>query len=136
MCSTALVGGRAGWSRQKRERILASEVHGEAWRRIVAKEPLADIVEEIRQMTGDNRHVLIETAGVAVGAWSVRPDMRSTELLVAGVLLEAAGGLGLDELAHWVDVGRERAMRPAHTASVGVGPPRQVDQRSVERAAT
>lgn len=121
-------GGRAGWSQQKRDRILASEAHGEAWRRVTAGEPIADIVEEIRRIAGDSRHVLIETAGVAVGAWSVRPDMRSTELLVAGILLEAAGGLGIDELARWVEVGRERAMRPAHTASVGVGPPRQVDR--------
>ena len=130
------MGGRAGWSQQKKDRILASEVHGEAWRRVSAGEPIADIVEEIRQLAGESRHVLIVTAGVAVGAWSVRPDMRSTELFVAGVLLEAAGGLGVDELARWVNVGRERATQPAHTASAGVGPPHQVAQRSVGRAAT
>ncbi len=84
------MGGRAGWSQQKRDRILASEVHGEAWRRVMAGEPIADIVEEIREIAGDSRHVLIETAGVAVGAWSVRPDMRSTELLVCRCL--ARGG--------------------------------------------
>ena len=121
------MGGRAGWSQLKKDRILASEVHGEAWRRVSAGEPIAEIVEEIRRLAGENRRVLIETAGVTVGAWSVRPDMRSTELFVAGVLLEAAGGLGLDELVRWVDVGRERALQPAHTASAGVGPPRQVD---------
>ena len=129
------MGGRAGWSQQKKDRILASEVHGEAWRRVTLGEPIADIVDEVRQIAGESRHVLIETAGVAVGAWSARPDMRSTELFVAGVLLEAAGGLGIEELARWVDVGRERAMRPAHTASAGVGPPRQVDQRPGGRAA-
>lgn len=122
------MGGRAGWSQQKRDRILASEVHGEAWRWVTAGEPIADIVKEIRRIAGDSRHVLIETAGVSVGAWSVRPDMRSTELFVAAILLEAAGGLGIEELARWVEVGRERAMRPAHTASVGVGPLRQVNR--------
>jgi hypothetical protein len=126
-------GWSCGWSQQKRDRILASQVHGEAWRRIVAGEPIADIVEEVRGIAGDRRHVLIETAGVAVGAWSVRPDMRSTELLVAGVLLEAAGGLGLEELAHWVNVGRERAMQPAHSASAGIGPQHRAHHHSSER---
>ena len=112
---------------QKKDRILASQVHGEAWRRIVAGEPIAGIVEEIRGIAGGRRHVLIETAGVAVAAWSVRPDMRSTELLVAGVLLEAAGGLGLEELAHWVNVGREGDAVSSHrigrNRTAAQGPP-------------
>lgn len=105
--------------------MAGAEAEGEAWRRVTAGEPIAVIVEQVRQIVGDRRHVLLEAAGVAVGAWSVRPDTRSTQLLVAGILLEAAGGRDLESLTRWVEVGRERALQPPHTASVGVGRPRQ-----------
>ena len=74
-----------------------------------------------RERAGDRSHVLVETAGIGVGAWSARPNRRSTELLVAGILLEAAEGRGYEELAYWVEVGRERALQPPHTASAGTG---------------
>jgi hypothetical protein len=129
MCSTTVVGGRSGWSEQKRDRILQSECHGEAWRRVTAGESISGIVLEIQRIVGDRRHLLVETAGIGMGAWAARPDVRSTELLVSGILLEAAGGCSIDELARWVDIGRERALQPAHTASAGLGPPRRVISR-------
>ncbi|GAA3707306.1 hypothetical protein GCM10022204_26510 [Microlunatus aurantiacus] len=116
------MGGRSGWSQQKRDRILQAECHGEAWRRVVNGEPIAEIVAEVRRLVGDRGRVLIETAGIGVGAWSARPNRRSTELLVAGILLEAAEGRGYEELAYWVDVGRDRALQPPHTASAGTEP--------------
>lgn len=87
-------------------------------------EPIADIVEEIRAIAGDHSHVLVETAGIGVGAWSARPSGQTTELLVAAILLEASGGRGYEELAYWVDIGRDRSLQP-HTASAGTGPLRR-----------
>lgn len=96
---------------------------------MTAGESIAGIVLEIQRIAGDRRHLLVETAGIGVGAWAARPDARSTELLVGGILLEAAGGCGVDELVRWIDIGRERALQPAHTASAGPGPPRRVISR-------
>jgi hypothetical protein len=113
--------GRSGWSQQKRDRILQAECHGEAWRRVVAGEPIPVIVAEVRRLAGDRSHVLVETAGIGVGAWSARPSRRWTELMVAGILLEVAEGRGFEELTYWVEVGRDRALQPPHTASAGTG---------------
>ena len=120
-----MVGGRSGWSQRKRDRILQAECHGEAWRRVVNGESIAGIVEKVRAMAGDRSHVLVETAGIGVGAWSARPSRQTTELLVAAILLEAAGGRGYEELAYWVDIGRDRTLQPPHTASAGTGPLRR-----------
>lgn len=114
---------RSGWSQQKWDRILQAECHGEAWRRVVAGEPIPAIVDGIRQLAGDRSHVLVETAGIGVGAWSARPSRRWTELMVAAVLLEVAEGRGFEELTYWVEVGRDRALQPPHTASAGTGRP-------------
>lgn len=61
--------------------------------------------------------MLVEVAGVAVGWWAVKPSLPATELMVAGILLAAAGANDLDELNRWLQVGRERGSRPPHTAS-------------------
>ena len=77
---------------------------------------MSSIVSEIQVMTGSRTHLLIEQAGVGIGVWAVRPILPATELLVAGILLEAAGANDLDELRRWVDIGRERGLRRPHTA--------------------
>ena len=59
--------------------------------------------------------------GIGVGAWSARPSRRWTELMVAGILLEVAEGRGFEELTYWVEIGRDRALQPPHTASAGTG---------------
>ena len=67
-------------------------------------------------MTGPRSHLLIEQAGVDLGVWAVRPMLPATELLVAGILLEAAGANDLDELRRGVRVGCDRASQLPHTA--------------------
>lgn len=104
-------------SDQKRDRILQAQAHGEAWRRLSEGEPVAAIVEEIRSMAGERVQLLVEAAGIGVGVWSARPMLPATELAVAWILLEAAGANDLDQLDHWVRVGRDRGLQPPHTAS-------------------
>ena len=113
------MGGRSGWSQRKRDRVLQAECHGEAWRRVSDGESIAGIVEAVRGIAGDRGWVLVETAGVGVGVWAgrVSPLSQPTELLVAGILLQAAGASSKDDLARWVEVGRRRALEPPHTAS-------------------
>jgi hypothetical protein len=112
-----VAGRRGGWSQLKRDRVLQAACHGEAWRRAQAGESIAGIVAEVRSLAGDRAGVLVEMAGVTVGSWSVKPSLPATELLVAGILLAAAGADDVDELNRWLEVGRERGSRPPHTAS-------------------
>ena len=112
-----MAGRRGGWSQEKRHRVLQAECHGEAWRRAQAGESITGIVAEIRRLAGGRDQLLVETAGVGVGWWSVKPVLPATELLVAGVLLEAASATNLDELNRWLQLGRERGSQPPHTAS-------------------
>ena len=97
--------------------MLQAQCHGEAWRRAQAGESIAAIVEEIRGLAGNRAGVLIEAAGVGIGWWAVKPSLPATELLVAGILLDAADANDLDDLNRWLEVGRERGSRPPHTAS-------------------
>lgn len=124
--------GRSGWSQRKRDRILQAECHGEAWRRVVAGEPIPTIVAEVRRLAGDRSHVLVEIAGIGVGAWSARPSRRWTELMVAGILLEVAEARGFEEVTYWVGVGRDRALQPPHTASAGTGRRRPLTPSDLE----
>ena len=111
-----MAGRRGGMDQTKRDRILQAQAHGEAWRLVTESEAVASIVSEIQAMTGLRGHLLIEQAGVGIGAWAVRPMLPATELLVAGILLEAAGANDLDELRGWVRVGRDRGLQQPHTA--------------------
>ena len=111
-----MAGRRGGPDRQKLDRLLQAKCHGEAWRRADAGEAIELIVGEVRDLAGERSHVLVEIAGVGIGAWSVRPSLPATELLVAGILLGAAGANSLDDLRHWIAVGQERAAQRAYTA--------------------
>ena len=85
----------------------------------MAGESIETILAEIGAIAGDRSQVLVEVAAVGVGAWSARPALPATELLVAGLLLEAAGANDLDELSRWVQLGRDRALqRPYAMPSV------------------
>jgi hypothetical protein len=113
-----MAGRRGTRSSEQQDRILGSKCHGEAWRRILdGGESVSAIVDEIRRLAGGRRHVLVEMAGVGVGAWAARPSLPATELLTAGILLAAADASSLDELDRWLVVGRQRALQAPHTAS-------------------
>ena len=109
-----MAGRRGAPSREKLDRLVQAKCHGEAWRRADAGESIESIVGEIRALAGDDSHLLVEVACVGIGAWSVRPSLPATELLVAGILLTAAGANNLEDLHRWIAVGRQRAADGAY----------------------
>ncbi len=90
---------------------MQAKCHGEAWRRALAGESIETILGELRAIAGSRSQVLVEAAAVGVGAWSARPALPATELLVAGLLFEAAGANSLDEVSRWVQIGRDQALQ-------------------------
>jgi hypothetical protein len=85
---------------------------GTAIRLARASGPIDQAVAELRELAGGRGDLLAETAGVMVGAWSVRVDT-GDHLLGAGLLVLA--GADHDQIARWVEVGRERASTPRHS---------------------
>jgi hypothetical protein len=94
------------------DRILCARLSGSAVRLARAGGPIGEAVAELRELAGDRGDLLAETAGVMVGAWSARIDT-GDHLLAAGLLVMA--GADHDQIARWVEVGRERVMTPRHS---------------------
>lgn len=113
MCSN--IGMNSRRRPVNRDRLLATALHGTAWRRASEQGSIADAVEELRAMAGGRRDLLAEAAGTTAGSWSVRPAQHTgIELLVAGLLV--AAGVDYDKLQQSVDLGRERAQQGAPDA--------------------
>ena len=108
-----------------RDNLLASVLHGTAWRAAVEGQSIEDALRGLRALAGGRDDVLAEVAGVTAGSWMAWPEVRvGHELLVAGLLVMAAERLDYDLLAHWVRVGYERglqARRPVHGEPLGNG---------------
>jgi hypothetical protein len=94
------------------DRILCARLSGSAIRLARASAPIDEAVAELRALAGGRGDLLAETAGVMVGAWSARVDT-GDHLLAAGLLVLA--GADHDQIARWVEVGRERVMTPRHS---------------------
>jgi hypothetical protein len=107
------------------DNLLASVLHGTAWRAAVEQRPLDAAIVELRRLAGGRDDVLAEAAGVTAGSWMAWPQIRvGHELVVAGMLILAAERLDYDLLARWVQVGYERglqARRPVHGDPLGNG---------------
>jgi hypothetical protein len=93
------------------DRILCARLSGTAIRLARAGGPIDEAVAELRVLASGRADLLAETAGVMVGAWSARVDT-GDHLLGAGLLVLA--GADHDQIARWVEVGRERASTPRH----------------------
>jgi hypothetical protein len=93
-------------------RILCARLSGTAIRLARAGGPIDEAVAELRALAGGRGDLLAEEAGVMAGAWSSRVDT-GDHLLAAGLLVMA--GADHDQIARWVEVGRERVMTPRHS---------------------
>ena len=95
--------------------VLYSSLHGCALRYAAEKRDLAKSIAELRRLAAGHDEMLAEAAGITAGAWYASPATHvGHELIAAGMLILAAGGLGrpLDygELERWTRIGYERGM--------------------------
>src|SRR6478735_2627763 len=112
-----MAGRRGARGAQQTDRVLAAQCSGEVYRRAEEGESIAAIIAVVREMAGERLHVLVEDAAILAGVWAVRPSLPATNLIVAGILLEAAGANDLDQLGHYVKLSRERGRARPYTAS-------------------
>jgi hypothetical protein len=94
------------------DRILCARLSGTAVRLARAGGPIDEAVAELRALAGGRGDLLAETAGVMAGWWSVRVE-GGDHLLAAGLLVLA--GADHDQIARWVEIGRERVVTPRHS---------------------
>ena len=73
---------------------------------------MADAITAIRGVAGDRDDLLVQGAGIGVGAWSVNPGPPA-DLLAAGLLVGSVPRLELDVLLHWITVGQQRGLSGA-----------------------
>ena len=95
--------------------VRYSLLHGTAIRYAAEKRDLAKSIAELRKIAAGHDEVLTEAAGITAGAWFASPATHlGHELIAAGMLILAAGGLGkpldYEELERWTRVGYERGM--------------------------
>jgi hypothetical protein len=99
--------------------LLYSSLHGTAMRYAADRRDLATSIAELRKLAAGHDEVLAEAAGITAGAWYASPATHvGHELIAAGMLILAAGGLGkpLDygELERWTRIGYDRGMAIRH----------------------
>ena len=103
------------------DNLLISALHGTAWRYAVERRPLESSIAELKEIAAGRNDLIAEAAGITAGAWLAWPQTHiGHELIAAGMLIMAAGGLDYDLLGHWVQVGFERGQRskkPVHGES-------------------
>jgi len=93
------------------DRILAAKLNGRAQRLASAGGSVTDAVADLEAMAHGRRDLLAKEAGLMIGWWSAKAG--TGDYLVAAGLLVMAGA-DLDQLAHWIEIGRQRAMTPMH----------------------
>ena len=94
------------------DRILCARLSGTAVRLARAGGPIDEAVADLRALAGGRGDLLAETAGVMAGWWSVRVE-GGDHLVAAGLLVLA--GANHDQIARWVEIGRERVVTPRHS---------------------
>jgi len=94
------------------ERLFFGRLVGTARRLAVEQGSMARAIEEIRGVAGDHEDLLVQGAGLGVGAWSVNPGLPA-DLLAAGLLVGSVPRLELDVLLHWITVGQQRGLSGA-----------------------
>jgi len=73
---------------------------------------MADAIATIRRTADGREDLLVQGAGLGVGAWSVNPGLPA-DLLAAGLLVGSVGRLELDVLLHWMTIGQQRGLSGA-----------------------
>lgn len=94
------------------ERLFFGEVVGTARRLAAEQGSIADSIALIRTVAGGHDDLLVQGAGLGVGAWSVNPGLPA-DLLAAGLLVGSVPRLELDVLLHWITVGQQRGLSGA-----------------------
>ena len=72
---------------------------------------MADAIVVIQRLAGGREDLLVQGAGLGVGAWSVNPGLPA-DLLAAGLLVGSIPA-ELDVLLHWMTVGQQRGLSGA-----------------------
>ncbi|MGI3780765.1 MAG: hypothetical protein ACRYG2_08295 [Janthinobacterium lividum] len=94
------------------ERLFFGQLVGTARRLAVEQGSITDAIATIRQVAGPRDDLLVQGAGLGVGAWSVNPGL-PTDLLAAGLLVGSVPRLELDVLLHWMTIGQQRGLSGA-----------------------
>ena len=94
------------------ERLFFGQVVGTARRLAAEQGSIADGITVIRGLVGEHGDLLVQGAGLGVGAWSVNPGP-PIDLLAAGLLVGSIERLELDVLLHWITVGQQRGLSGA-----------------------
>jgi hypothetical protein len=94
------------------DRILGAKLDGTAQRLAAAGGPINDAVAELEALAGGRRDLLAEQAGLMAGWWSVNGGT-GNYLVAAGLLVMAGADHG--QLAHWIEIGRQRASTATHS---------------------
>ncbi len=94
------------------ERLFFGRLVGTARRLAVDQGPIGGAIDEIRAVAEGHTDLLVQGAGIGVGAWSVNPGPPA-DLLAAGLLVGSVPRLELDVLLHWITVGQQRGLSGA-----------------------
>ena len=94
------------------ERLFFGQLVGTARRLAAEQGSMADAIATIQRVAGDRGDLLVQGAGLGVGAWSVNPGL-PVDLLAAGLLVGSVPRLELDVLLHWMTVGQQRGLSGA-----------------------
>lgn len=94
------------------ERLFFGRVVGTARRLAAEQGSIEDAIALIREVSGDHDDLLVQGAGLGVGAWSVNPGPPA-DILAAGLLVGSISRLELDVLLHWITVGQQRGLSGA-----------------------
>ena len=73
---------------------------------------MADAIVAIQRVADGREDLLVQGAGLGVGAWSVNPGLPA-DLLAAGLLVGSVPRLELDVLLHWMTIGQQRGLSGA-----------------------
>jgi hypothetical protein len=94
------------------ERLLLGRIVGTARHLATEQGSIEEAVAVIRQAADGRADLLVQGAGLGVGAWSVNPGLPA-DLLASGLLVGSIPRLDLDVLLHWITVGQQRGLSGA-----------------------
>jgi hypothetical protein len=94
------------------ERLFFGRLVGTARQLASEQGSIEEAIALIRALAGDHPDLLVQGAGLGVGAWSVNPGPPA-DILAAGLLVGSISRLELDVLLHWITVGQQRGLSGA-----------------------
>lgn len=102
--------------------MLSAALYGHARRLALQAGPISDATRFLEARADGRYDLLAQEAGNAAGHWTVAAQRsHPVELLAAGLLV-VSGPVDLAVAAHWIEMGRRRAVAPAHGTSRRLGP--------------